>query len=823
MSYLNELGPRALLTSALALLAACPPTVDAAGRRGKENATPTTSGAALDRVHESALAAAKADRLPEAVATMARLVNERPDTLKFRYDYIALLHWNGQHKEAILEGSRIDLGKAPSYVLEALARSASTVGRNEDALKLYNAVIRREPAREEALVPKVWLFNDQERWEDARKAGADATRALPKSDDAWLAYAYALRHGGDLAQALMAYMRAADLAPDNKDARLGQVLTLEALGAPHLANEILRKHPGLVDPDDQIRLQQQKAAHTLGWGPADPDLRNLRYRNTDLALQHMEDNLKLIQAQGRKDTPAWQEQLFDKIVALNARRKHEETVRLYEDLVQRKITLPDYARGAAAGSYAALHKPAQALALFDELLKEQPTDFDWRIGRFYALSDLERMDEAFAAIDAIASDVNAQPDPTTWRGRRSKPHLVEALTTQAMSRAYAEQLAAANRMLDEVIRKHPYSPSVQTSQGFVKAWRGHPRAAEQDFNGALAVDPRNRDAAIGRIDALATTGRLKEARRALQALEADDPDHERVREASRRQDVRDMPEVNLSLVRNADRNGRGLIAEAYVYSPPLDDYLRLYGHLRNTNGRVFDDKVHDFRAGLGVEFTAHNVSGSVEAQRVGYRRETAGIGRLNVDLSDQWHWRSGFESRASDIAYQAMRAGIGARSVNTGLTWRQDERRALSVDMRRMHYTDGNQRSETSANWHELWVAGPRYRVSTDARIGTSRNTKTDAVYFNPASDRSLGVESLVEWLGFRDYNRSLWHAVGLNLGSYAQEGFSAKPTMGLKYEMRYRMDDQTELAGGYGINRRTYDGNYTTLHNVFLNFNRRF
>ena len=145
------------------------------------------------------------------------------------------------------------------------------------------------------------------------------------------------------------------------------------------------------------------------------------------------------------------------------------------------------------------------------------------------------------------------------------------------------------------------------------------------------------------------------------------------------------------------------------------------------------------------------------------------------------------------------------------------------MEARQSSFDDGNRRREFSGGWQEQWWAGPSARFSTTARLWTGANSIDNAVYFNPPRATSVSGEANLEWFGFRGYNTSLSHLLSASVGSFAQQGYDSLGTFGLRYELRYRLDDQTELSTGYGMSRRPFDGVQESFRNFSLNFNRRF
>jgi biofilm PGA synthesis protein PgaA len=92
--------------------------------------------AAIDK----AVQEAKNGHLSTAIKSLSGLLEIEPDNQRILYDYITILVWNKNDKQALNQLSKIELEKAPEYVLRSLARAANNEKNKQiidDVIKTY--------------------------------------------------------------------------------------------------------------------------------------------------------------------------------------------------------------------------------------------------------------------------------------------------------------------------------------------------------------------------------------------------------------------------------------------------------------------------------------------------------------------------------------------------------------------------------------------------------------------------------------------------------------------------------------------------------------
>ena len=160
--------------------------------------------------------------------------------------------------------------------------------------------------------------------------------------------------------------------------------------------------------------------------------------------------------------------------------------------------------------------------------------------------------------------------------------------------------------------------------------------------------------------------------------------------------------------------------------------------------------------------------------------------------------------------WQAVAAGRTADRYALETEYRFHESRSIAAGTGLLKFSDGNARTTWSLAWQERLHASPRLKL--DARIGLygSRNSLSNAPYFNPSADFSPEFTLHLQWLTWRDYSRALTQRLRGSAGRYAQSGFAAGPVWELYYGHAWELGPRFSLQYGVGRVLHPCDGNQT-------------
>lgn len=636
--------------------------------------------------------------------------------------------------------------------------------------------------------------------------------------DALLARASALRDARKPLEALRIYQHL--LAADARDdvAYRMHALTLGDIGASARAAELMRAWPEAFADHQRERLEGDEVARMVTWGASYPERDEDRFVELQAAL----DTIDRLQRENPRTTNWERTRLrIDRLAALNGLQRHGEVVAGYDALRADGIELPAYAHVQAGDSLLALRQPERAVDALQRALALRPGDVDARLLLGYAWLERERFDRALPIFEALAAEQPAWPKVAGSRWGYENWDRYRADLNLALARSFAHDHAGAQRLLGDLQQIGPYSAQTQTAYGSVLHRREQPTAALERHEMAITLDPRSRDAQIGRVETLMDLQRMDEARIAHDAVRARYQNDRHVQRLDRNVAVRRGWKLHVGTTRG-DSEPRGTTSVAPLgtndgthvveaWTPLLGDRLRVGAIGEEAWAEFTDQTVRYRRAGVGVDYRHRHWGARVEAFDV--LRDDAGPGtaaRATVDWRpvDAWRLRAGIAAHDIDASLQARRAGITADSAWLGATWIPSDLTRIDGQLKHLRYDDGNDRTQLGVDGRMRLSTAPHLLVDGLASGWTSRGSRDDARYFSPSRDASAALGVRLDHIAWRRYERHFRHRLDLMAGSYWQDGFGSAFVPSAAYRHEWRFAPGSVLDYGIAWSRPVYDGN---------------
>lgn len=795
--------------------------VIAAGEAGATDST--------DTIHRSAVEAARAGRVHEALSTLRSLQEKFPENREILGDYVVVAGWNGEHSAALALLDKVNLATAPAYVIESLANSARRLQRYELAESLYQKAQQRFPERIEPQIGLALTLADAGK-PDAATSMLEVLRTRhPNRSDVLLATAEVATARHDDFGALATYQTLLALEPTQRAALRGKIQTMARLGTPQLALDLADRNPGVLDASEREAIAADITAHRIRWGAiaADSGRGSARFAELDLALADSEAAAARALDPNAALSAVERQLVLDRISALRERYRMHDVIALHQAMAARPAALPAYVKSAAASAYLYLEQPETARDLYREAVSAAPDNLESRIGLFYALAECEEHDAALQEIEHAVAITPQWIDAWSAATIRENPDYSRVLAARAMAPLFANRPGEAEQRLSDLSTRMPYDMDIGTDYASSMRARGWPRAAEHKLRWILAVDPDNSGALGERAGALLEMHDYQNAKYALAAAQAVSAENGRVLRAGRLLQVHQMRELVIDGTFGRSAGGpsgtRDHSLDAKLYSSPLAENYRVFAHAYNAQAKFATGTGRIERAGLGLEYRSRWMTATGELAHGVGEGVTAASAALAFTPNDRWTLRGEADSFATQIPLQAALAGIHAGRAMGEVVWRDSESRSAALSFERMNFSDGNRRNMTQARWTERVIAGPVYKLEITGSLYASRNSLAGAPYFNPGRDFSPTLEFANEWLQWRRYTRAFRHRLVLTAGSYRQQGFGTGSAYGVRYEQEWAADDRLTLRYGIGRSRHPYDGVQSTRDYGYFNVNWRF
>lgn len=622
------------------------------------------------------------------------------------------------------------------------------------------------------------------------------------------------REAKDWLEALRLINEALAQSPNNPTLHRLQALTLADNGNLFRAWQLYQAHPEWFKPAERERLENGKLARMIVWSrvPGKDEATDLDEANR--AREEVEAYL----ARTDLSQDAQLRTRIDRLILLDRQRQYPELVQEYEALVDAGHEVPGYALASVGNAFLAMKQPEKAEAIYREALRQDPNNHELAIQHAYSYVEGERFDEATNTLWKLREEEPAwlnQPGSKTYTENWNRYETEDAYY---MVRSYGEELAVANSAYAGMAGIGPANSWLQESLGSVYLRRGWDARALERFQMAETLDERDFQSRIGQVDALMNLQRFDLAMPIHDTLRKQRGGNPHVEMLTHRLDARrgwqaelfygagrNSPETSGSASPFGNRDGE---AGLRVASPLLNDRWRIVAGDVHRWADFEDGRSRHNQVYLGARYAFDRLWSQFTITQA-----NPSINRVGFDWDNRWRFSDTWEGQFrvarndADVPLQAYRAGISVDTAQGGLTWIPSDLGYLAASATHGRFSDGNRRNSLQINaWRRL-ITQPHLMVDGKAGFYTSRNTRMDAPYFNPSSDRSTTIGLRVNHLAWRRYERSFRQLLEVDAGPYWQEGFGSAWVPSVSY--RHEWTPSHRWTIGYGINwsRPIYDG----------------
>ena len=486
----------------------------------------------------------------------------------------------------------------------------------------------------------------------------------------------------------------------------------------------------------------------------------------------------------------------------------------------RRDGAPYWLRNAAADAYLALHRPAEAEALYRSFAEERAGFPEPWLGIYWATIEQRRYGAAAAALEQLAKIPGQELTAEIQRG---------------WLLLFQDRTVAGQAHFEALFDQHPGDSRVREGMATAYLWQGRSRRGLESVEELLArttLDvPRvdNPSARIARAGAFSALGDLAEARRQADDLVALYPENVHAQRLHRDVDTQLASEVRLEGRYDTSDRGLGESWSQLEVSTPLGTRARLAAGAngsRSEDERYSRGDVRDAYLGLSLRpgrwlSLSGEVMWDVSGDDLG--RGPGGSARMALLPDDRWRVDLGLSQDTwRDLPLRARAAGIVADTFDAGLSYTAGTRGDARLDGGRSTLSDGNERTWGLAAAHLLAREGPFYRATFGAEVYASENSRSDVAYFSPSRDASASLIHRSEWVvangpGHRHSFSLLAHA-----GIYDQEGFESGLVGGVWLESDWDLSGRSALVLGAGARSQLYDGSRELDPRFYLTVRRR-
>lgn len=624
--------------------------------------------------------------------------------------------------------------------------------------------------------------------------------------------------------------------PTEVDKARDHILGLERAGLPYLALEAARSNPQAISDVKFRQLEADYAAELTRLAVITTRQESERFRIADRALALYDELIPQWQALGASALPQLTRIRIDRLEALRARYRLHDVIADYEALRRDGIPLPNYALANVADAYLNLRQPEKARDLYQRVVHGETrqmspeTRLENQIGLFYALVEVEEHAQARKVMETA---VDEQPIWLTLKGnpqREGNPLRLDAEHTTALSYLYADDTEEAEKRLSAMVTAAPNNAALRTSMAAIYRARQQPRRASQELKLAETMAPRELTVVAEQAHAAMDLGNWEQAEILISDVQTRLPEHTLTKNVMRRWQTHNKAELQVSaqggIISDTPVAGQNdLTLETVLYSAPINHNWRPFAGVGYAHGE-FDEGTTNFRwMRAGIQWYGKGLTAELEGstQRYGHGTKTGVRAMAYYDLNDHWQVGSAAAFRSTETPVRALHHNITSNSFSAFTRWRANEQREWSLSASAARFSDDNKRFSMYLSGRERIYTSPKLKADAELGIYASRNTLSDAPYFNPRSDIEVVPAIKLTHLLHRRYERALEHSLTLGAGVYSQRGYGSGAVASAAYGMRYQHSNDFEVGATIVGTTRPYDGKRERELRFMLDMNIRF
>lgn len=774
--------------------------------------------AQADPAYDSLIRQARTGDYAPALNVLRQLPAERQTSGQVS-DHLLIASWAQQDDEVLkvyeTQGRQRQL---TTQALATVARTYRNQQRWQSAEALYRQALSRAPNDPDLQLGLVLTLADGDKTAEAVQRARTLVAARPDDAQRRMALGYALSRAGATFDALFEFDQAFIRAGNQPDVVREYLSALQQARLPEPALRLSARHPGLLDPVTQRRLEGDLAAERVRLAEFASRSESERYVVADRAL---EDYDRLLATwtpdpSAHDDVVRWR---IDRLGALKARVRTAEVIREYEVLQSQGVQLPTYAQRWVAASYLDQRQPEKATPLYRQALVAPDADPSHHVADsmalFYALLENDQVNEARAVADTLASTQKPRVELKGLPVGNPNDAWMDAQQLAAQADTYGADLPASEKSLENLVRQAPGNIGLRLAQAQMFRARDWPRRSEYALKETEVQAPRD----IGLEVAQGHNALELQEWRQLDALTDDvvarTPENQQVQRLKRLREVHDMAELRVEAYTGKSHGGGAVSGsrdwgiETLLYSPPIDEDWRVFGGIGYATADFEEGTGQHRWQRLGVERRTRDMTLEAEVSNHSYGSGSKQGARLAIarDINDHWQYGGSLDYLSASTPLRALNADITANGGSAFVRWRANESREWRLALSPSHFSDGNDRVEALLTGREGVYSAPGVQVDLGLEVGASRNSKEDTPYFNPRSDFSVLPTVNVNHVLYHRYETQWSQQFQVGAGTYSQRDYSTGAVGLVSYGQRYRWNDVLDTGANLSWINRPYDG----------------
>jgi biofilm PGA synthesis protein PgaA len=436
------------------------------------------------------------------------------------------------------------------------------------------------------------------------------------------------------------------------------------------------------------------------------------------------------------------------------------------------------------------------------------------IGLVYVYTDLRRWDKAdetLRRIDLVLEEQRRSFDETTSVKKR-KQYLSDRNSVIVVKGWYLlsqDRLKEAEAYFDDYLSDAAANTNLRAGLAHAYLWRQWPRRAQEQFEVARELDPKDRNARTGLGWTLRELNYKREAIALAEDMRQRYPRDLAVRDLWETLQVDRMWHLQPEFRFTKEFSGATEYGVSLLLEKPITPLFALYARIERIEAWDDSDGGTDRNDWNRVGFGFRWIVLPELVWWMGFGFDVVEGDDFGVDTRLQWrpidplYVTAEYNSFATNVPIRPASRGVTADSASLDVRYVESDLREYGIGGGSQWFSDDNVYAYGTARYNQNLYNHPdvKIRGGIEAYYGTY--SKQDVDYYSPKYEWSLLLTPSIQWVNFIRYERKSLSAVYLRAGVGGEDGYSTYPVGGITFEQTYVHSKTLDLTAGVSYDLR--------------------
>lgn len=501
--------------------------------------------------------------------------------------------------------------------------------------------------------------------------------------------------------------------------------------------------------------------------------------------------------------------LFDKMNALYAMNAFKQVADLYKSCT---YTTPAYIDLLAASAALENRQAADAIKLFEKVMRRGAMETNGYIQYTYALSDLHQYEKAVELLDSL---ISREPNFVTRHGKQTAIINYDKiyLTLQKVKlRYYGGYHLQALRQLDTLMQQLPMDLGLYQVKGNILEARGRLHAADDAYTIAAWNNLHDAGLYYNMLGNYMAQFKYAKADSVVHKLSEFFPYSTSTKRATKEWKEFHLQSLEItggySNTYGLIQNGQGYTWGLNYSGKPIQHHWKTLLSVQQNFAEIPEGTIRLTKYRAGIQFRKNNFQLNTLALFNNFGKNEIGFSIEGSYFLNNQHTISATIQRLSE--QQPLRGlfyGITANQYGAAYVFRPHESFRMGFQYDRFHFTDNNRRNVFSSSVEAKLYHHSAFQLTGIGQVYSSNNRSNKVTYFSPLNDLSAEAAIRLDHTISRKYEFAYQHSLQLSGTYYQQNGFKGGWIGGLSYKQELALSYTKSIWIKLNQGNRLFDG----------------